>query len=100
MRWKGLIFLVIMIAIVIIFSLLFADTLVEREFESLATMANGAKVEIDNLEISFSELFLRWDRLQITNPQQTMKNRIETGKCELDLEFLPLLSKRPSTCIS
>ncbi len=94
MRWKGLIFLVIIIAIVIIISILFTDDLVERELESVATMANGAKVEIDNLEISFTDLFIRWDRLQITNPGQTMKNRIETGKCELDFEFIPLLSDK------
>ena len=94
MRWKGLIFLVVIMAIVIIISLLFANKLVEREIESVATLANGAKVEIDNLEISFSELFIRWDRLQITNPRQTMKNRIETGKCELDFEFVPILTDK------
>jgi uncharacterized protein (TIGR03545 family) len=51
-------------------------------------------VDIDNLEFSTTELYVRWDRLQVTNPKQTMKNKLETGKCEFDIELLPLLSKK------
>jgi uncharacterized protein (TIGR03545 family) len=77
-----------------IIGIIFIDDVVEREIESIATLANGAKVEVDNLEISLTELFIRWDRLQVANPRKAMKNRIETGKCELDFEFIPLLSDK------
>ncbi len=94
MRWKGLIFLVVFIALIVIIGIFFIDDVVEREIESVATLANGAKVEIDNLEVSLKDLFIRWDRLQVANPRIAMKNRLETGKCELDFEFLPLLTDK------
>ena len=94
MRWKGIIFLLVLFALIFIVAWLFTDKLVEKELESVATYVNGAKVEIDDLEISFTDLYIRWNRLQITNPRQTMSNRLETGKCELDFEFWPLLSDK------
>ena len=94
MRWKGIIFLGILIALILILSMIFMDDWLENKIESLSTSLNGAKVEIDNLEISLTGLFIRWDRIQITDPKNTMKNRIETGKCDFDFEVLPLLSKK------
>jgi uncharacterized protein (TIGR03545 family) len=93
-RWKGIVFLCILLAVFCVVAWVFTDKLVENKIESLATQINGAKVEIDNLRISFTNLYLGWDRMQITNPRQTMKNRLETGRCELDFEFWPLLSDK------
>jgi uncharacterized protein (TIGR03545 family) len=93
-RWKGIIFLAALVGIFLLVGWLFTDNLVEKELESLATHINGAKVEIDDLQISFSELYIRWKRLQVANPRQTMKNRLETAGCELDFEFWPLFSDK------
>ena len=62
--------------------------------EKTASGLNGAKVEIDNLDFSFIGPRLSWDRLQITDPQKTMKNMVESGFCEFEMEFFPLLSKK------
>ncbi len=94
MRWKGIILLGILAILIIIISILFSDRLVENELELFGTELNGAMVDIDNLEFSITELYVRWDRLQVTDPKKTMKNKLETGKCEFDLELLPLLSKK------
>ena len=94
MRWKGLIFVVVLIACVFILGIIFSDSWIESKLEDTGTSFNGARVDIDNLQFSLTQLFIKWDRLQITDPDHTMKNRIETGKCEFDLEFLPLLSKK------
>ncbi len=54
----------------------------------------GAKVEIDNLDLSLTDLSIRWDRIQVTNPRNTMTNLFETGATEFDMEFIPLLSRK------
>jgi uncharacterized protein (TIGR03545 family) len=93
-RWKGIIFLIVLFSCIIVLGLLFSNIWLENKIEETGTSLNGAKVDIDGLEFSLTDLFIRWDRLQITDPKSTMSNRIETGKCEFDLEFLPLLSNK------
>jgi uncharacterized protein (TIGR03545 family) len=84
----------LLIAFIFILGLLFSDTWIENRIEESATTLNGARVDIDNLELSLSGFFIKWDKLQVTDPGNTMKNRFETGACQFDLEFLPLLSKK------
>ena len=66
----------------------------ENKLENIGTSIVGAKVEIDGFDFSFSGLHIRWNRLQVTNPKNTWKNSVETGTCEFNMEFWPLLSKK------
>jgi len=93
-RWKGILFLLALFGLFIILSIIFTDIWLESELEGLGNSIVGARVEIDNLDLSFTDLSISWDRLQVTNPKSTMKNMLETGNCEFDMEFLPLLSKK------
>ena len=93
-RWKGIIFLVVIIGIFIVLSIIFTDRWLEHKIEQTGTSIAGAKVEVDNLDLSFTDLKIRWDRIQVTDRKHTMKNLIETGTCEFDMEFWPLLSKK------
>jgi len=94
MRWKGIIFLVVLFAIIFGLSFLFTDAWLESQIEETASGLHGAKIEIDNLDFSIFGPELKWDRLQVTDPKITMKNMIESGFCEFKMEFLPLLSKK------
>jgi uncharacterized protein (TIGR03545 family) len=94
MRWKGVIFLVVVFAIIIVLSFIFTDVWLESQLEQTASGLNGAKVEIDNLDFSIFGPKLNWDRIQITDPKNTMKNMVESGFCEFKMEFFPLLSKK------
>ncbi len=94
MRWKGIIFLVVLIGIVVALSLLLTDRWLETRLEKAGTAIVGAKVEIDRLDFSIFGLHMRWDSLQVTNPKNTMKNILTTGKTDFDLEFGPLLKKK------
>ena len=93
-RWKGIIFLAVLAGIFILLTIIFTDAWLEHQLESLGTSAVGAKVEIDGFDFSFSGLHIKWERLQVTNPKKTMKNIVETGHCEFNMEFWPLLSKK------
>ncbi|MCB0283412.1 MAG: hypothetical protein KDF60_12590, partial [Calditrichaeota bacterium] len=91
MRKSGLITLLVILAIFIALGFIFTDRWLESELEDLGTGMVGAKVEIDNLDFSFIGPHLSWQRLQITNPRNTMTNMIETGFTEFKMEFWPLL---------
>jgi uncharacterized protein (TIGR03545 family) len=93
-RWKGIIFLAVLAGIFFLLTIFFTDAWLERQLETLGTNAVGAKVEIDGFDFSFSGLHIRWERLQVANPKKTMKNIMETGRCEFNMEFWPLLSKK------
>jgi uncharacterized protein (TIGR03545 family) len=93
-RWKGLIFISVIFVVFIILSFLLTDIWLENQIEEAGTALIGAQVEIDDLHFSLTELSLRWKRLQMTNPNNTMRNMIETGTTEFDLEILPLLSDK------
>ncbi|MCD4693647.1 MAG: TIGR03545 family protein [Calditrichales bacterium] len=93
-RWKGVIFLAVLAGIFFVLSLIFTDRWLESKMENTGSSIVGAKVEIDGLDLSFSGMNLSWNRLQVTDPKNTWTNIIETGKCEFNMEFWPLLSKK------
>ncbi len=92
MRWKGIIFLVILVVVFFIATMIFTDQWLEKSIENTLSPMVGAKVEIDNLDLSLTDLHIKWDRIQVTNPRNTMTNLFETGSTEFDMEFIPLLS--------
>lgn len=91
-RKQGLIGLLVFTVIILAIMYLLSDNWIESKIESAASYLNGARVEIDDFEYSIFNMNASWDRLQIANPNNTMKNRIETGKCSFDMEFIPALS--------
>jgi len=94
LRWKGLIFIAAILGIGFILSLIFTDAWLERRLENVGSSIVGAKVEIDHLDFSLIGVHLRWDSLQVTDPKDTWKNILTTGRSEFNMEFLSLLSKK------
>ena len=94
MRWKGLIFLVIFLSAIILISIFFIDKWVEAGLEKAGELAVGAKVEIDNLNFSLIKLTIEWDRLQVTDPKNTMQNIIETGTVSFKMNSPALFRKK------
>ena len=94
MRIKGIIFLAVLAGIFILLSIFFTDFWLEKRLESLGTSIVGARVEIDRLDFSLAGLHVKWDSLQVTNPKNTWENLLSAGRCEFDMDFLPLLSKK------
>lgn len=94
MRKKGIIGIVIFILLCIGLTFLFTDRWLERQIEENASLVVGAKVEIDELDFSLTDLRMRWRRLQVTNPRDTWNNAFETGQVSFKMEVAPLLEKK------
>jgi uncharacterized protein (TIGR03545 family) len=94
MRKKGLIFLIIVAALVIALNVFVTDRWIERRVERLASKSNGAKVELYRFDFSLFDLSLSWEGLQVTDPDDTWTNLFETGRCSFDLALEPLMQRK------
>jgi uncharacterized protein (TIGR03545 family) len=94
LRWKGIIFIGLFSVVLFALFYFLGDSWIEEKIENSASEIHGAKVEIDNLNLSVFDLAISWDRLQIANPDAPMKNILETGRTGLNLEFMPLIRNK------
>lgn len=94
MRWKGWIFLAVLAGAGLVLSLFFLDQWVESGLEKAGTAIVGAKVEIDDLDLSITGLSIEFDRLQVTDPHHTMRNILETGRTAFKMNLAALLRKK------
>ena len=93
-RWQGVaVFLGVMI-VFSVFWFLLIDGIVERTIEKYGTRAVGAKVELEGADLSLFPAGLELSRLQITNPDEPMKNAVEIGRISLSLDSLNLLRRK------
>lgn len=89
-RWWGLgVFLVIVLLI-----WLGTNPLIKWGIEAAGTRAVGAEVELDGVSFSFSPAVLELDRLQVTNPDEPMRNMVEVGRIEFALNGYALLRRQ------
>jgi uncharacterized protein (TIGR03545 family) len=79
-RWQGLLIFVVLGALVAGLWLLFVDRYAERAIESAGTSIVGAKVELDQADVSLSPLGLTLVGLKVTNPDAPMTNAFEAGR--------------------
>ena len=93
-RWQGL-FAFLGIAVVIsILWLLLVDDFIENLIEEYGTKALGAKVEIDETDLSILPAGLEIVGLQITNPEKPMENAVEISRVDLSLDTINLLRRK------
>lgn len=94
MRKSGLIILVIVAAIFSLWVFVFSDRWLEKRLESLWSSIVGAKVELDRFDFSLFDMHIKWERLQVTDPEDTWRNLFETGYCALNIASAPLFQKK------
>jgi len=93
-RWKGLFgFLGITVVISILWFLL-VDGFIERLIEEYGTNALGAKVEIDETDLSILPAGLEIVGLQLTNPDKPMENAVEISRVNLSLDAINLFRRK------
>jgi len=94
MRKKGLIAVIIIIAVIVLISVFFTDQLIETGIEKTIQAVTGAKAEIDDLDVDIFSLGFEWQRLQMADPKEPYQNLIETGRTAFSLNLAALLRKK------
>lgn len=91
MKKKILFLAIIPLIIICIVVYIYHNQWIEAGLELAGEEIVGAKVEIDNLQVSFSPIGLELTRLQIANPQHPWENLIETGNVKFEMDDGQLL---------
>lgn len=97
LRWFrpwGIGVFVVVIALLVIGFVFFADSLVKRTVESVGSDANGAKVELGSVSLSFSPLGFTLANLQVTDATAPMSNAMQVERIRFALEGGALLRRK------
>jgi uncharacterized protein (TIGR03545 family) len=93
-RWQGLVaFLGVTISICLIWALV-VDPIVKRIIEKTGTKIVGAKVELEKADLSLFPIGLTLFGLQVTDPDEPMKNVVEIGRIAGTVDSLQLLRRK------
>ena len=93
-RWQGLIvFLGVTISICLVWALV-VDPVIKRIIEKTGTKIVGAKVELEKADLSLFPVGLTLFGLQITDPDEPMKNAVEIGRISGTVDSLQLLRRK------
>lgn len=88
-RWGGLIVVVIMV-LASAAALLFAGSILKPVMESSFTRMNGAKVDIDNVDVSYSPFTVAINNMQIADPLRPMVNTAQIKKIKFSMSVAEL----------
>lgn len=86
-RWSGLIGLLAILGVVFGLSYLASSWALKNKFESMASNAWGAKVEIQNLNLSVNPVGIRLKGVVLTDTEQPMQNLIELEEITLTINL-------------
>jgi uncharacterized protein (TIGR03545 family) len=78
-RFEAIIPLAIVIGLIWLYFTLFFDTHLRRGIEYSATLANGAEVNIGNLDTSVWNASIVVSNIEMTNPEVPARNRLQIG---------------------
>ena len=93
-RWQGLVaFLGVTISVCLIWAL-FVDPVIKRIIEKTGTKIVGAKVELEKADLSLFPIGLTLFGLQVTDPDEPMKNAVEIGRIAGTVDSLQLLRRK------
>ncbi len=91
MRKKFILYVLIPAIILGIVVYIFIDGWVEAGLETAGESMVGAKVEIDDLSLSLFPLGVKFDRMQVANPDDPWKNIFETRRVAFTMDAGQLL---------
>lgn len=94
MRIINLILISIATSAAIIFNIIFASPIAKNLIEKYASSAVGAKVEMKELKVDVFALSVVGNDLQVTNPENTMKNLFEVARFAFKIDLFAALEKK------
>lgn len=93
-RWQGVVAFVVLAGLVGALWLVIMDGLVKRGIEKAGTRMVGAKVELRGADLTLFPLGLTLTGLQVTNPDQPMKNAVEAERIAMLLDGTRLIERK------
>lgn len=90
-RWPGFVVFLLFTAVLVGGFYFFAGTLLKATIEYAGTEMVGAKVELDDADLTVSPLGFSLHNLQVTSPEDPMINVLHVGRINLDMNGLALL---------
>jgi uncharacterized protein (TIGR03545 family) len=93
-RWKAVVPLGLVVALLVLGWTLFVDRLLRKGIEAGGTAAVGAKVELASARIHLFRGNVTLRGLQVTNPNAPMTNIVQLDEIVADMGLLPLLEKK------
>jgi uncharacterized protein (TIGR03545 family) len=93
-RWRGIVPLLLFLALLGTGYWLFMDALVRRSVEKTGTAIVGARVELDDADIRLSEGVVMLRGLRVTNPRKPMTNLFQADQIVVNVRMAPLLEKK------
>jgi uncharacterized protein (TIGR03545 family) len=93
-RWKAIGPLLLVLAVIIGIPMLFADRVVRTGVERTGTHLVGARVDLREADVRFTDAGVALRGLAVTNPGSPMTNLLEAEEIRIDLRALPLLERK------
>ncbi|MCK5779995.1 MAG: hypothetical protein KAH04_03195 [Psychrilyobacter sp.] len=93
MGFKILKIILILIVLIFIFLYFTRNIIIEKVGEKIGTSEYGAKIDIDSVNYDVFHSKISFERVQVTDKEQTMKNIMDIKKISIDFQYLPLLKK-------
>ncbi len=93
-RWQGFGAFVAVLVILSALWLFFIDGFVERMIEKTGTRMVGAKVELDDADVSLVPLGLTLTHLQVTDPDEPMTNGVEVARISFSVDGMNALRRK------
>ena len=93
-RWKAVGPLLVLLVIVVILWIIFADTIARHQTQSVGTELLGAKVEIRNLHLDVPHGKVLIHGLTIASPHEALRNLLQADELVADIDVVPLTEKK------
>jgi uncharacterized protein (TIGR03545 family) len=93
-RWKAIIPVLLVVAIVVVLWIVFADRIIKSQIESVGSSTLGTELDLASFQLRESDAAADMGGLQIANPSDPKKNLIEANTITADLVALPAVEKK------
>ena len=91
MRKYFVFFVLIPVIVLLVITFFFIDRWIEKGLERAGEELAGARVEIDDLELSLAPLHIQFERLEVASATDSMRNLFETGRVRYAMSLAQLL---------
>jgi uncharacterized protein (TIGR03545 family) len=93
-RWKAIVPMLVFAVLLAVFWVFYVDRAIRKAIEFVGTEIVGAKVELESARLRLVQADLVLKGLQVTDPNQPMRNLFEIPELVADLNGRALLSKK------